>query len=145
MKILETEIQISASPEKVWAILTDLQKYSEWNPFIKKAQGRTEIGEKLEVSIAPPDGKEMIFKPTVKSIIVNKEFSWLGRFLFPGIFDGEHIFIIEPKDDGCLLIQKENFSGLLVPLLWNGLDKDTRAGFELMNKSLKERAENASI
>ncbi|MDO6693905.1 SRPBCC domain-containing protein [Aliiglaciecola sp. 3_MG-2023] len=125
--------------------ITDLQKYSEWNPFIKKAQGRTEVGEKLEVLIAPPDGKGMIFKPTVKSIIVNKEFSWLGRFLFSGIFDGEHIFIIEPKDDGCLLIQKENFSGLLAPLLWKGLDNDTRAGFKLMNKSLKGRTENAGI
>ncbi len=29
MKVLETEIQISASPDKVWTILTDLQKYSE--------------------------------------------------------------------------------------------------------------------
>ncbi len=86
----------------------------------------------------------MVFKPTVKSIVANKEFSWLGRFLFPGIFDGEHIFIIKPTESGCLLIQKEKFSGLLVPLLWSGLDKDTRAGFELMNKALKIRAENAS-
>ena len=144
MKVLETEIQISASPDKVWTILTDLQKYSEQNPFIRKAQGQTEIGEKLEVSISPPNGKEMVFKPTVKSIVANKEFSWLGRFLFPGIFDGEHIFIIKPTESGCLLIQKEKFSGLLVPLLWSGLDKDTRAGFELMNKALKVRAENAS-
>jgi len=145
LKILETEIQISASPEKVWSILIDLEKYSEWNPFIKKAQGKTKMGERLEICISPPNGKEMVFKPTVISIIENEKFSWLGRLLLPGIFDGEHIFIIESKKTGCLLIQKEMFSGLLVPLLWRDLEKNTRLGFELMNKALKDRAESANI
>lgn len=145
MKVLETEIQISASPEKVWSILIDLEKYSEWNPFIKNAVGQIKVGERLKVCISPPDGKEMVFKPTVKSVNENKEFSWLGHFLFSGVFDGEHIFKIEPIKDGCLLIQKENFSGLLVPLFWGSLDKNTRAGFDQMNRAIKERAENESI
>ena len=77
MKVLETEIQISAPPEKVWAILTDLTEYSKWNPFIKVAIGQTKVGERLKVRISPPSGKEMEFKPTVKSVIENKEFSRL--------------------------------------------------------------------
>lgn len=145
MKTLETEILISASPKKVWSILVDFQKYPDWNPFIKKAHGQPKIGEKLEVHIFPPNAKEMVFKPTVQASVEEKEFSWLGHFLFPGIFDGKHIFIIESKESGCLFRQKENFSGLLVPLFWSKLDKDTRAGFKLMNTALKERAENTSI
>jgi len=142
VKVLETEIQISVSPERVWAILTDLEKFSEWNPFIKNVEGQAKVGERLTVHISPPNGKEMVFKPTVQSVIENKEFSWLGRFLFPGVFDGEHVFKIEPNDSGSLFIQKENFSGLLVPLFWGSLNENTRAGFEKMNQALKERAEN---
>ncbi len=144
MKLLETEIQIKATPEKVWSILINLDQYTDWNPFIKKAEGKIQEGEKLEVCISPPNGKEMVFKPTVKSVIKHSEFSWLGRFLFPGIFDGKHIFTITKTEDGCLLVQKEKFSGLLVPLMWNNLEKGTREGFELMNNALKQRAENAS-
>lgn len=59
----------------------------------------------------------MIFKPTVKTVVVNSDFSWLGRFLLPGIFDGRHLFKITPTENGCLLVQKEEFSGLLVPFL----------------------------
>jgi len=39
-----------------------------------------------------------------------------------------------------LFIQKERFSGLLVPIL-SGMLKDTESGFELMNQALKEEAE----
>ena len=142
MKLLKTEIKINASPERVWSILTDLEKYTEWNPFIKNAKGKVQAEQKLEVIISPPNSKEMVFKPVVKSVIENSEFIWLGRFLFPGIFDGEHIFNLESLDDQTLLVQKENFSGILVPIMWNNLDTNTRAGFELMNKALKARAES---
>jgi hypothetical protein len=39
-------------------------------------------------------------------------------------------------------VQREEFSGLLVPLLWPLLEKNTRLGFEDMNKGLKTRAES---
>ena len=142
MRVLETRIQISASPEKVWSILTDFETYPEWNPFITNAQGQIKVGAKLTIDLSPPRTKAMVFKPVVKSVVENREFSWIGHFLFPGIFDGEHIFNIKPTESGCLLIQKENFSGLLLPLLWESLDKDTREGFEQMNQALKEKAEN---
>ncbi|MGB5225773.1 MAG: SRPBCC domain-containing protein [Arenicellales bacterium] len=142
MRLIETEIQIKASPETVWSVLTKLDKYVEWNPFIKNAKGEVRVGEKLEVCISPPNGKQMIFKPTVKTVVVNSDFSWLGRFLLPGIFDGRHLFKITPTENGCLLVQKEEFSGLLVPFLWGSLDQDTRAGFELMNSALKRKAES---
>lgn len=86
MKLLKTEIKINATPERVWSILTDLEKYAEWNPFIKNAKGKVQAEQRLEVLISPPNGKEMVFKPVVKSVIENSEFIWLGRFLFPGIF-----------------------------------------------------------
>jgi len=31
MKQLRTEIKIKASPEKIWAVLTDFAKYPDWN------------------------------------------------------------------------------------------------------------------
>lgn len=142
MKHLKTQIQIAASPDTVWSILVDFDKYAEWNPFITKAEGRAKVGEKLEVCISPPNKKEMAFKPTVTSVVESSELRWLGQLLFPGIFDGEHIFNITPNDDGCLLVQKENFSGLLVPLMWGNLENSTRSGFELMNNAIKHRAEN---
>lgn len=37
--------------------------------------------------------------------------------------------------------KKENFSGLLVPLLWKSMKANVQQGFEEMNKALKKRVE----
>jgi len=144
MKTIETKIDIAASSETVWSILIDLPQYAQWNPFITQAQGQCHVGSKLQIHISPPNSKAMRFKPTVKTCASNRELRWLGHFVLPGLFDGEHCFILEPTDNGCQLVHKEIFSGVLVPLLWNNMKDNTRAGFELMNAALKQRAESAS-
>ena len=144
MRIIVTEIQIAASPEQVWSVLMDFASYPEWNPFIKRASGNFEVGQRLEVMLSPPNGKGMLFKPTVKSVVHNSRFSWLDHLLFPGLFDGEHIFEITANENGSRLVHKEKFSGLLVPLLWRRLDTDIRAGFAAMNSALKHRVEGGN-
>jgi hypothetical protein len=63
--------------------------------------------------------------------------------IIPGLFDGEHIFQIELLSDGLVRFkQREIFSGILVPLLKNSLEIDTRRGFNEMNQKLKELAES---
>ena len=42
-----------------------------------------------------------------------------------------------------LLVQKEMFKGILVPIVWSSMAKNTKEGFELMNSALKKRAEEA--
>ena len=90
----------------------------------------------------PPNGSAMTFKPTVLVADVNKEFRWLGHLMFPGIFDGEHIFELYENTDGTTtFVQREEFKGILVPLFSKMLDTKTVAGFEAMNKRLKQRVE----
>jgi Polyketide cyclase / dehydrase and lipid transport len=37
---LESEVEVQASPERVWEVLTDFAAYPDWNPFIVQAGGR---------------------------------------------------------------------------------------------------------
>jgi len=142
MKELRTEITINAPAEKIWNILMDFDKYPEWNPFILSLIGKAKLRERLKVTIQPPDSKPMVFKPKVTMYKRNELFAWLGQLWMTGIFDGHHIFEIkETGDNQCLFIQREEFSGLLVSPFWKSLDTKTRAGFEAMNKKLKELAE----
>lgn len=86
----------------------------------------------------------MTFKPTVLAAEPGKELRWLGRFLVPGLFDGEHSFHLEELPHGrTRFTQAERFAGLLVGLSRGTLAK-TRDGFEQMNVALKQRVEEAA-
>ena len=139
---LETRIHIHATAELVWSVLVDFARYPEWNPFIRRVQGRAEPGQILQVEVQPVGGKPMAFKPMVLKAQQGKELRWLGRFLFQGVFDGEHHFRLEPVSDGVILVHGENFRGLLVPLLRRMLQQQTLAGFEAMNEALRQRVEH---
>lgn len=141
-KEIKTEILINATPEKVWAILTDFKNYPNWNPFIKSIQGDVKPGNKIAARIEPPGAKGMDFKPKVLTFETNKELRWLGHLLFAGLFDGAHKFELIDNGNGTTTFrQSEKFTGILVPLFKKQLDINTRKGFEEMNKKLKELAE----
>ena len=139
---LFTEIEIKAPPEAVWKILTNLDNYKDWNPFIVSSKGKVKVGEKLVNRIAPPNGKAMTFKPIVTVVDENKAFEWLGRAGITGIFDGRHRFELKKTKNGTHFTHSEAFSGLLVGLAKKSLNTKTLKGFEEMNIALKTHAEN---
>ena len=141
MKQIETEILINADIETVWRVLTDFQNHVKWNPFIRSIKGEKVVGKAITVSIKPPGGNGMTFKPVVLKFNPHKEFRWKGKFVVKGIFDGEHYFILEKvSDTQTKFIHGEIFGGVLVRMMGDVLNK-TRNGFDLMNMALKEECE----
>jgi hypothetical protein len=141
MKELRTEIEFEGTPQEVWDVLADLPAYAEWNPFIKKIDGEARTGAKLEVRMEPEGERAMTFRPTVLSAEPGRELKWLGHLLVPGIFDGEHRWLIEEAGSGKVrFTQSERFGGILVPFLWKRLrDGGTAKGFRAMNEALARR------
>jgi hypothetical protein len=140
---IKTEITITATPEKVWEILTNFNEYPNWNPFIKLIKGQVVVGKKIIARIEPPEAKEMTFKPKILTFVENKELSWLGHLLFPGLFDGKHKFELVDNGNGTTTFkQSEIFRGVLVPFFKKQLKNNTKNGFIEMNEKLKELAEN---
>jgi len=143
-KEISTQVVINAPVARVWQVLTNFEAYPQWNPFIKSITGESKQGESLVVRIEPPGGQGMTFKPKVLVWAPNREFRWKGKLLVKGLFDGEHIFELSTNPDGSTtLVQREMFTGILVPLFAKMLDTNTLAGFQQMNQALKVRAEGS--
>jgi hypothetical protein len=84
----------------------------------------------------------MRFRPRVLEVTPGRALRWLGHLGIPGLFDGEHRFLIEPVGPNqSRFVQEERFSGLLVPLILRFAATSTRRGFEAMNSALKARVE----
>ncbi|MFO7370647.1 MAG: SRPBCC domain-containing protein [Bacteroidales bacterium] len=141
-KELRTETVIHASASRIWEILMDFDRYPNWNPFIISISGNQVAGSSLTVKLQLPDGMGMTMRPKVLVVNDYQEFRWKGQLLVPGLFDGEHIFELrENNDETTTFIQRELFSGILIPLFRNLIDVKTRIGFEAMNTQLKDKAE----
>jgi hypothetical protein len=138
---IHTQIDIEAPVAHVWALLSDFAGMSFWNPFIRSVSGRLKRGARLTVHVAPPGKSGMRFRPVVLAVRPERELRWRGRLLLPGIFTGEHYFLLEPlAPERTRFTQGERFSGVLVGYLARTLS-DTEAGFRSMNVALKRRAE----
>ena len=135
-----TTVDSDAPAAAIWRALVDFPAYPDWNPFIRRIEGEARAGTKLKVTVRPPGRRPMTFRPIVLVADPRCELRWRGRFLMPGILDGEHAFIIEERGAGSRLRHEEVFGGVLVPA-FGAMLADTERGFAALNAALKRRVE----
>ncbi len=144
MRELRTEIEISAPLTKVWSILTDFDKWKDWNP-ISQASGVASLGSKLSVTMSGDNGKDgMTYTPMVTELEEPKSFRWRGKMMAGFLFTNDKVFELEEIGSGTRLIHSEEFSGILVPMFWSKLNKGVPPMLKSMNDALKTLAENGS-
>jgi hypothetical protein len=142
---IRTAVDIDATADVAWQVLTSFDSYAQWNPFIQYVAGTAEVGSRLTVRLAPPGGRSRTFRPTVTEVEPGRVLEWLGRLGLPGVFDGRHRFELATLPDGrSRLSQSERFSGLLVPVFWRSIIGPTTAGFAEFNDAFAERCLDVS-
>lgn len=126
-------------------MLVDLSAFAQWNPFITSAEGELAVGARLTLRMQPVGGAAMTLRPLVVEVADGHRLRWRGRLVMPGLFDAEHLFVVEPLGaERSRLVQQEQFSGLLVPFFQRSLDRGTLPAFHAMNQALQTRAEGAT-
>jgi hypothetical protein len=139
MKEYRASTTINASPEKVWAILTDAAKYPEWDPVAEKIEGRIALGEKVTAYTKLSPGRA--FPAKVTEFEPGRKMTWTGGMPF-GLFKGERTFTLVPKgNDVVEFTLRETFSGPMLALI-GGTIPDMTQVFEGFVAGLKKRAED---
>ena len=137
---LQASIEIDAAPAQVWAVLTDLSRYQDWNPFIISSRGSVAVGATLTNRMHDATG-DTTFTPAVEVVEPGRELRWIGKVGPGGIFDGEHTFTIEQIRPGVVLFtQSEDFTGVAVPFYEHRLHADTLPMFRAMDAALAHEA-----
>jgi hypothetical protein len=140
MKEYRATTTIMASPETIWAILTDAPGYPEWDPGVDRIEGRIAPGEKITAYTKLSPGRA--FPVKVTEFVPGQKMIWTGGMPL-GLFKGERTFTLAPQGNGAVeFTVHEVFSGLLLPLI-GGSIPDLTSTFEQFAAGLKNRAERA--
>ena len=96
-KTLVSQIEIDATAEQVWEVLTDFAAYATWNPFIVSAVGAAEVGTTVRMRMQPVGARAVSLTPTVLEASPGQRLRWRGRFGVTGVFDAEHVFTLTSR------------------------------------------------
>ena len=141
-RTIRSAIEIRAPLERVWRVLTDFAAYPEWNPHIRRVQGRPRRGGRLTIRSQPPGARAVVMRPLVITWSPPNELRWRSTFVLRRLFTGEHGFRLDAIDaQRVRFTQDETFTGLLVPLYARLRLDATRRGFERVNEALRDRVE----
>jgi hypothetical protein len=139
-RVVHESTVIDAPPERVWAVLTDIAAYREWNAFMPWMEGDLVTGGTVRAAVVPDRGPGFRFRASIVRCDDCRELTWRGAFLAPFVFHGVHTFRLEQDGGGgTRFTQHEVMQGLLAPVLGPFLSPRMDRGFRAMNLGLARR------
>jgi hypothetical protein len=140
MKSYDTSATIQASPDAVWAILTDAPGYAAWDSGVDRVEGRIAPGETIKVFSRVSPGRA--FPATVTEFSPGRKMVWSGGMPL-GLFKGVRTFTLSPQGEGATrFTMREEYTGPLLPLFWRSMP-DLGPSFAQFSAGLKQRAERS--
>jgi hypothetical protein len=133
---------VDAPREQVWRVVADFDAYPDWNPYLRRVEGRPEEGGTLQVRLEPPGGEAQDVSASVSIFRPPRKIRWQSHLLVPGLRDLEYEVIIEPLGaDRSQVFQQARHEGLLSVFVD---EEATRAGLLAMSRALETRVESGT-
>lgn len=135
------EIEIDASPELVWSVTQDLERWPEWTPTVTSVtrldSGPVRLGSiaRLKQPLQPASDWE------VTEFIPGRQFAWMTHRLGLRMTGRHEIF---PERAGTRNVLTVEAEGVFAMLLWPFLRLATRQALVKENRGLKTQCERLS-
>lgn len=138
MKYFEAQSTIDASPEKVWAVLTDGARFPEWDSGIDRVEGTIAPGATVKLYVKVNPGRAFPLKVS--------EFQAPRRMVFSGgmplgLFKGVRTYTLEPDGSSTRFFMREEYTGPLLGMIWKSIP-DLGPSFQQFARGLKTRVES---
>lgn len=140
-----TEIEIDATPEQVWSVLTDWNKLPEWSSSFQgiSTDGLTKGERSISYFKKPITGSNIEFEHEITDYEEGVKFGWSGKVA--GNVKDHHIYSVEGTKDGKTIFRQEDgfhsvhqsHSSFMNFVSKHGI----KAAYVQFNKELKQRVE----
>lgn len=133
--VFTTGIDVDATRDEVWEVLTDFDSYGEWSNFTS-VDGTAQVGARLRMRM-----QGFRFTSTVATASPGHELRWVAKIISNGVFLGQHSFVLSDGDNGTTHVTNtEEFSGALTRPFKRVFARSHRTGgYMEFNRALKQR------
>jgi hypothetical protein len=138
---IETEVRIEAAPRRVWDVLTDLEGYAGWNPWIVAIEGERTRGAALRLKSVHVPGSAPTEGLVILTALDFPEMRWEGGHPDREVLKGDHLFRCEADGTGCRFRHSESFTGISAERLVSDFGARIEANFRRFNAALKQACE----
>jgi hypothetical protein len=138
VRSFEAVTRIDASPADVWALLTDVGGWRDWDSGVDRVEGRVALGERLTIYATMIRNRP--FSVTVTEIRPQEGMRWRGGLRF-GLAVIERTYSLDAQDGGStVLTVREDHSGPLAGLVGRSTP-DLNPSFRQFCEGIKAKAE----
>jgi len=134
--VCRVEVDIRATAETIWELLTNAEGFPNWNSTVTKIEGQIREGERLKIHVP---GTRQTFKPVVSGLVPGQRMIWSSGI--NPIFKGVRTFLLRPSGDTLTeFVMEERFSGVVFALT-RKLLPDFRPIFEAYATDLARKSQ----
>lgn len=128
------ELFIQANPEKVWEVLTNINRWPAWNGKISKAhmEGTLTVGSVFHWKI---NGASI--RSILHTVETNQKLGWSGATFGATAI---HNWYLEARDGGTLVKVEESMEGWLIALFRKKMNRDLAADMTYWLEALKRES-----
>ncbi len=139
---ISSTIEIDAPIAQVWAVLKDVDRYGEWNPFTVTVSTTFALGSPVDMMVALRPPKLMNQVEYVTSYVEGSRVSW-GVAVGPRWFiDADRVQELTDLGNGrTRYFTEDTFTGIGVWLMRLTLGSNVQRGFDRVAQGLKQRCE----
>lgn len=141
-RVIAAEVNIDASPQRVWQVLTDLARYPEWNPFTPRVDGRLAQGEPVTLHVHGLRRRPLTQREFVHDLVPGARLCWGMVMGHPALLTARRVQTLEALGPAaCCYRTEDQLGGWLVPVVLALYGAAMQRGFDAMAVALKARAE----
>ena len=140
--VFQTTFPIGASPEVVWNVLVDFERWQDWNPSVPDISGSAQPGSTVRMTLAMPGRPSAKVKATLTEVEPMRRLCWHGNVGADWLFSGTREFDLHAQPDGTVLLTHvEDVRGLLFPVFRAVMGPAIQQHHDNLNEALTQRAE----
>ena len=142
MAVYRTTFPVAASAQTVWDVLTDFDRYGEWNPSLPSIRGELRPGNEVALTLGMPGRPSPKVKARFTQVEARRRLTWDGNAGADWLFAGHREFIIDEQPDATVLLTHvEDVRGVLFPVFRVVMGSAIQRSHDEFNDALRTRCE----